>query len=47
MAYSELYSKTIKEDLPPFPKSYPTGVILGKVDLVDIISESEYMDFIP
>lgn len=33
--------------MPPFPKSYPTGCIIGVVDLQDVIDQKAYTEFIP
>jgi hypothetical protein len=39
--YREFY-KSMDEDMPDFPDRYPTSVVLGRVDLIDIISLEEY-----
>lgn len=44
--YREFY-KSVGEDRPAFPDRYLTSCILGRVDLVDIISLDEYKDTIP
>lgn len=44
--YTEFY-RSIGEDLPPFPERYLTGSVVGKVDLIDVISYDEYSDTIP
>lgn len=44
--YRDFY-KQIGEDLPPFPERYLTGCLVGRVDLIDIISLEEYQDTIP
>ena len=43
--YRELY-KGVK-DLPPFPERYPTGCLLGLVDLEDVIRVEDYFKYIP
>ena len=35
------------EDLPEFPERYPTSVVVGRVDLIDIITLEEYQDTVP
>ena len=45
-AYTEHYA-LVGEDLPPFPQRYLTGVVVGRVDLVDVLSLDEYNDTIP
>lgn len=44
--YTQFY-KSIGEDLPSFPERYLTGSVVGKVDLIDVISYGEYSDTIP
>jgi len=34
----------VGEDLPPFPDRYITSCVLGRVDLVDIISQEQYQN---
>lgn len=36
MEYEIFY--TDANDMPSFPKTYPTGVLLGRVELTDVIS---------
>ncbi|CDW80309.1 activating signal cointegrator 1 [Stylonychia lemnae] len=45
-SYREFY-KSIGEDLPPFPDRYLTSVVIGRVDVIDIISLEEYHDQVP
>lgn len=45
-AYREHY-KSIGEDLPPFPSRYFTSSLLGRVDLVDVLTLEEYHDTVP
>jgi hypothetical protein len=33
--------------VPPFPERYVTSSLLGRLDLVDIITLEEYMDTVP
>jgi len=33
--------------MPEFPERYPVSSLLGRIDLVDIISIDEYMDTVP
>ena len=35
-------SKLLGRDVSKLPKSYPTGCLLGSVDLVDVITKEEY-----
>jgi activating signal cointegrator 1 len=44
--YKEFY-KSLGEELPEFPERYPTSVVLGRVDLIDIITLDEYKDTVP
>lgn len=44
--YKEFY-KSLGEDLPPFPDRYLTSSLLGRVDLLDIITLEEYKDTVP
>jgi len=44
--YREFY-KAVGDDLPPFPERYLTGCLLGRIDLIDVISLAEYEDTIP
>ena len=43
--YKEMYKNCPVQ--PKFPKRYPTSCLLGCVDLVDIISDSDYKKMIP
>jgi len=43
--YRELY-KNVK-NRPPFPDRYPTGCLLGMIDLEDIIRVEDYFRYIP
>ena len=42
--YRRLYDGV---DLPPFPSSYPTGCLLGVIDLQDVIDQKVYTEYIP
>ena len=44
--YKQFYS-SLGEELPEFPERYPTSVVIGRVDLIDIISLDEYRDTVP
>jgi len=44
--YSDHY-ESIGEDKPEFPERYLTGVLLGRCDLIDVITYGEYEDTIP
>ena len=44
--YADFY-ESIGEDRPEFPERYLTGVLLGRCDLIDVISYGEYEDTIP
>ena len=44
--YRTLY-KSVGGHLPPFPERYLTGCLVGRIDLVDVISAQEYLDTIP
>ena len=33
--------------MPEFPQAYPTGVLLGRVELVDVITNEQYMQTVP
>ena len=43
--YRRLYGET--EDTPPFPERYPTGVLLGRVELVAIDDRKKYIEKTP
>lgn len=43
--YKNLY-KNVK-DLPPLPERYPTGCLIGIIDLEDIIRVEDYFKYIP
>lgn len=45
-AYSEHYAQ-IGEDLPPFPQRYPTSAVIGRLDLVDVLTLEQYNDTLP
>lgn len=45
--YTEFYRPLIGDDMPDFPERYLTGCIVGRVDLIDVISLGEYQDTIP
>lgn len=42
----QFYEKTNKKK-PDFPSVYPTGVLLGRVELVDVLSSEQYKKSIP
>jgi hypothetical protein len=42
--YRKLYEGV---DMPPFPQSYPTGVVIGVVDLQDVIDQKVYTETVP
>ncbi len=42
--YRKLYEG---QNMPPFPTSYPTGCVIGLVDLQDVISQQMYTEYIP
>lgn len=44
--YSEFY-KSSEDVMPEFPDRYPTSVVVGRVDLVDVITLDEYHDTVP
>ena len=44
--YAEFY-KAVGEDLPEFPDRYLTGCVVGRVEVVDVLSHEEYSDTIP
>lgn len=44
--YRTLY-RQVGYDLPAFPERYLTGCLVGRVDLIDVISNQEYLDTIP
>ena len=44
--YSEHYA-LVGEDMPEFPSRYPISVVIGRVDLVDVLSLEEYKDTVP
>lgn len=41
------FYKSVGEDMPEFPERYLTSVVVGRVDLVDIITLDEYHDTVP
>ena len=45
-AYKEHY-RQIGEDMPPFPERYLTSSVIGRVDLVDVLSLEEYLETVP
>jgi len=45
-AYEEHYA-IIGEDRPSFPQRYPTSAVIGRVDLLDVLTLSEYNDTLP
>ena len=42
--YRKLYQGV---DLPPFPTSYPTGCLIGVIDLQDVIDQKVYTENVP
>ena len=42
--YRKLYEG---QNMPPFPTSYPTGCVIGLVDLQEVISQPMYTEYIP
>lgn len=45
-AYEQHYAQ-VGKDRPSFPQRYPTSGLIGRVDLVDIITLDQYMDTLP
>jgi activating signal cointegrator 1 len=45
--YTDFYRPLIGDDMPQFPDRYLTGCVVGRVDLIDVISLQEYQDTIP
>ncbi|CAG9327415.1 unnamed protein product [Blepharisma stoltei] len=43
--YTNLYGNA--PDKPSFPDKYPTGVLLGRVELIDVLSGEEYNEITP
>lgn len=41
------FYQAVGEDLPEFPTRYPNSVLLGRVDLIDVITLQEYQDTVP
>jgi hypothetical protein len=44
--YKSLFSRNNRTS-PDFPSVYPTGVLIGRVELVDVISNEQYKDLMP
>ena len=44
--YREHYA-LVGEDMPPFPQRYLTSVVIGRVDLVDVLTLDQYNDTVP
>lgn len=44
--YRDFYA-CLGDQMPDFPDRYLTGVVVGRVDLVDVISHDEFLDTIP
>ena len=42
--YRKLYEGV---DMPPLPQSYPTGCVIGVVDLQDVIDQKQYTEVVP
>ena len=36
------FYKSAKDQIPSFPNQYPTGVLLGRVDLINVLHRDEY-----
>jgi len=45
-AYREHYA-ILGEDMPDFPVNYPTSMIIGRCDLVDVLTLDEFKDTVP
>lgn len=45
-AYKSFYFD-LGEEMPPFPDRYPTSHVIGRVDLIDVISLDECIDTVP
>lgn len=43
----KIHYKRIGKNRPSFPDNYPTSTLLGRVDLIDILTLDEYKDQIP
>ena len=41
------FYRSVGNDLPSFPERYLTGCIVGRVDLIEVLSLEEYKDTIP
>ena len=44
--YRQFY-RSLGDDLPPFPERYLTGCLVGRVDLLDVITQNEFVDTFP
>jgi len=45
MFYTNIYENA--PDKPSFPDKYPTGVLLGRIELIDVLSGEEYNEITP
>lgn len=45
--YKLLYSQDPNTQLPEFPTEYPTGCLIGVIDLQDVITQDTYKKYIP
>jgi hypothetical protein len=45
--FEELYRKLGREKVIPFPEDYPTGCLLGCVDMVDCLPQEQYLNEYP
>ena len=45
-AYESHYA-LIGEDRPPFPQRYPTSAVIGRLDLIDVLTLDQYTDTLP
>lgn len=45
--YKLLYQGVSKKDLPEFPNEYPTGCLIGLVDLQSVIDQKTYKQHVP
>ena len=45
--YKMLYKGVPKKDMPEFPSEYPTGCLIGLIDLQTVINQETYKEYIP
>ena len=43
--YRELFRRTGRK-APEFPSVYPTGVLIGRVELTDVVSNEKYLEMV-